>query len=139
MVRVLVIDDEPDVLLLCRVNLRHAGHEVLEAGDGEQGIADALERQPDVVVLDLMLPHIDGYDVLRTLRGDDRTSSVPVLILTAKTQQADRRRCLELGADAFITKPFTPDVLGDAVEELVSLSHEERAANRAAALEGSTD
>jgi DNA-binding response OmpR family regulator len=139
MVRVLVIDDEPDVLLLCRVNLRHAGHEVLEAGDGEQGIAHALERRPDVVVLDLMLPHIDGYDVLRTLRNDDRTSSLPVLILTAKTQQEDRRRCLELGADAFITQPFTPDVLGDAVEELVSLSDEERAANRAAALEGSND
>jgi DNA-binding response OmpR family regulator len=139
MVRVLVIDDEPDVLLLCRVNLRHAGHEVLEAGDGEQGIAHALERRPDVVVLDLMLPHIDGYDVLRTLRNDDRTSSLPVLILTAKTQQEDRRRCLELGADAFITKPFTPDVLGDAVEELASLSDEERAANRAAALEGSND
>jgi DNA-binding response OmpR family regulator len=139
MVRVLVIDDEPDVLLLCRVNLRHAGHEVLEAGDGEQGIAHALERRPDVVVLDLMLPHIDGYDVLRTLRNDDRTSSLPVLILTAKTQQEDRRRCLELGADAFITKPFTPDVLGDAVEELVSLSDEERAANRAAALEGPND
>lgn len=139
MVRVLVIDDEPDVLLLCRVNLRHAGHEVLEAGDGEQGIAHALERRPDVVVLDLMLPHIDGYDVLRTLRNDDRTSSLPVLILTAKTQQEDRRRCLELGADAFITKPFTPDVLGDAVEELASLSDEERAANRAAALEGAAD
>jgi DNA-binding response OmpR family regulator len=139
MVRVLVIDDEPDVLLLCRVNLRHAGHEVLEAGDGEQGIADALDSRPDVVVLDLMLPHIDGYDVLRTLRSDDRTSSLPVVILTAKTQQADRRRCLELGADAFITKPFTPDMLGDAVEELVSLSDEERAANRAAALEGSGD
>ena len=74
MVRVLVIDDEPDVLLLCRVNLGHAGSEVLEAQDGEHGIADAVAERPDAIVLDLMLPRIDGYEVLRTLRKDERTT-----------------------------------------------------------------
>ena len=113
MVRVLVIDDEPDVLLLCRVNLRHAGFEVLEAQDGEHGIADAMAERPDAIVLDLMLPTIDGYDVLRTLREDERTSQTPILVLTAKAQRHDRRRCLEMGADDVMTKPFSPEALGD--------------------------
>ncbi len=75
MVRVLVIDDEPDVLLLCRVNLRHDGHEVLEAPDGATGLAMAAESPPDVVVLDLMLPAMDGYEVLAALRGSAATET----------------------------------------------------------------
>jgi DNA-binding response OmpR family regulator len=139
MLRVLVIDDEPDVLLLCRVNLQHAGHEVIEAEDGEQGLADALDLSPDVVVLDLMLPRVDGYQVLLALRGDERTRDLPVLILTAKAQRSERRRCLEMGADRFVTKPFAPDDLGDALEELTSLTGQERAAHRTAALAESMD
>ena len=133
--RVLVIDDEPDVLLLCRVNLQHAGHEVFEAEDGEHGIADAVTHRPDAIVLDLMLPNQDGYQVLRELRADERTRDVPVLVLTAKVQMEDHRRSLELGADAFLTKPFSPEVLCDAVKEVLALGEEERNARREAELE----
>jgi DNA-binding response OmpR family regulator len=82
--RVLIIDDEPDVLLLCRVNLEHAGHEVLVAIDGEQGLELARHQRPDVIVLDLMLPTMDGFEVLVDLATAEETRRVPVLVLSAK-------------------------------------------------------
>lgn len=134
MVRVLVIDDEPDVLLLCRVNLRHDGHEVLEAPDGATGLAMAAEAPPDVVVLDLMMPSIDGYGVLAALKGSASTEDVPVLILSAKAQVEERRRALESGGDVFLAKPFAPEELGEAVRELATVDPAERAEARRAAL-----
>lgn len=134
MVRVLVIDDEPDVLLLCRVNLRHDGHEVLEAPDGATGLALAAREPPDVVVLDLMMPSIDGYGVLAALRGSASTEGVPVLILSAKAQMDERRRALESGGDAFLAKPFAPQELGEVIRELATIDPVERAEARQAAL-----
>ena len=134
MVRVLVIDDEPDVLLLCRVNLRHDGHEVLEAPDGATGLALAAQEPPDVVVLDLMMPSIDGYGVLAALKGSASTESVPVLILSAKAQMDERRRALESGGDAFLAKPFAPQELGEVIRELATIDPVERAEARQAAL-----
>ena len=86
MARVLVVDDEPDVLLLCRVNLQHAGHEVLEAADGDQAIEIARRERPDAIVLDLMLPHVGGYEVLAALREQEDTREIPVCVLTAKAR-----------------------------------------------------
>lgn len=134
MVRVLVIDDEPDVLLLCRVNLRHDGHEVLEAPDGATGLALAAQEPPDVVVLDLMMPSIDGYGVLAALRGSASTEGLPVLILSAKAQMDERRRALESGGDAFLAKPFAPQELGEVIRELATIDPVERAEARQAAL-----
>ena len=134
MVRVLVIDDEPDVLLLCRVNLRHDGHEVLEAPDGATGLALAAQEPPDVVVLDLMMPSIDGYGVLAALRGSASTEGVPVLILSAKAQLDERRRALESGGDAFLAKPFAPQELDELIRELATIDPVERAEARQAAL-----
>ena len=135
MVRVLVIDDEPDVLLLCRVNLQHAGHEVLEAEDGEHGIADAVNLRPDAIVLDLMLPKLDGYRCSASSAPTNGRADLPILVLTAKVQMEDHRRCLELGADAFLTKPFSPEVLSDAVKDVLALGDVERTARREAVLE----
>jgi CheY-like chemotaxis protein len=120
MARVLVVDDEPDVLLLCRLNLEQRGHQVLEAPNGDEALDLAREGGPDLVVLDLMLPGIDGYQVLQALRADDRTSEIPVLVLTAKSLQADRERSRQLGAAAFLTKPFLPDELCDMVDEVLA-------------------
>jgi len=139
MARVLVIDDEPDVLLLCRVNLRHDGHEVLEAPDGATGLASATQTPPDVVILDLMLPAMDGYAVLESLRGSAATEHVPILVLSARAQVEDRRRVLESGADAFLAKPFAPHHLAEIVRELVSLEPAARAAAREAALRAIED
>ena len=120
MARVLVVDDEPDVLLLCRLNLEQRGHQVLEAPNGDEALDLAREGAPDLVVLDLMLPGIDGYQVLQALRADDHTSGIPVLVLTAKSLQADRERSRQLGAAAFLTKPFLPDELCDMVDEVLA-------------------
>jgi CheY-like chemotaxis protein len=116
--RVLVVDDEPDVLLLCRLNLEQRGHEFLEAADGSKALQLARQRHPDVIVLDLMLPGMSGYDVLETLQGDDDISGIPVLVLTAKSLRADRERSHGLGASAFLTKPFLPAELCEMVESL---------------------
>ena len=118
--RVLVVDDEPDVLLLCRLNLQQRGHELFEAPDGATALQLAREQRPDAIVLDLMLPGIDGYEVLETLRGDPLTASIPVLVLTAKSLRADRERSHGLGAAALLTKPFLPSELCELVETLVA-------------------
>ena len=130
MARILVVDDEPDVLLLCRVNLQHAGHDVLEAPDGERGLALAFAEVPDAIVLDLMLPLMDGYGVLSHLRADDRTRDIPVLVLTAKAQREDRVRCWEEGASEFMTKPFSPAALSSALIQLIALTPGERETRR---------
>jgi two-component system, OmpR family, phosphate regulon response regulator PhoB len=121
--RVLVVDDEPDVLLLCRLNLQQRGHELLEAADGSTALEIARDRHPDVIVLDLMLPGISGYDVLEALQRDAETTDIPVLVLTAKSLRADRERSHGLGASAFLTKPFLPNELCEMVDSLVAPRH----------------
>jgi len=120
MARVLVVDDEPDVLLLCRLNLEQRGHEVLEALGGDTALELAREEEADLIVLDLMLPGMDGYQVLQALRADEGTASIPVLVLTAKSLQADRERSRQLGAAAFLTKPFLPDELCEMVDRTLA-------------------
>jgi two-component system, OmpR family, alkaline phosphatase synthesis response regulator PhoP len=128
--RVLVIDDEADVRLLYRVNLRHAGFEVMEADDGDRGIEAALEHLPDAVVLDLMMPRKDGFDVLRALRADPLTHDVPVIVLTADVRADDHRLCYQLGADDVITKPFVPEALTEGILRLLGATSEERCERR---------
>lgn len=121
--RVLVVDDEPDVLLLCRLNLQQRGHQLLEAAEGSTALEIARELHPDVIVLDLMLPGISGYDVLDALQRDPETADIPVLVLTAKSLRADRERSHGLGASAFLTKPFLPNELCEMVDSLVAPGH----------------
>jgi DNA-binding response OmpR family regulator len=102
---ILVVDDEPRIATLVRDYLEHAGFAVLVAGDGRNALALARSRRPDLVVLDLGLPGLDGLDVARALRRD---SDVPILMLTARTDEADRVAGLELGADDYVSKPFSP-------------------------------
>ena len=102
---ILVVDDEPKIAALARDYLEHAGFAVLVAGEGRGALALAHSRRPDLVVLDLGLPGLDGLDVARALRRD---SDVPILMLTARTDEADRIVGLELGADDYVTKPFSP-------------------------------
>jgi len=129
-VKVLIIDDEPDVLLLCRVNFEFAGHEVLEAGEGETGLRLARDEKPDLVVLDLMLPRKDGLTVLQELHDEPSTAGIPVVLLTAKTQSEDQLRGFQAGADEYITKPFSPAVLTNTVERVHGMTEDERAQHR---------
>jgi DNA-binding response OmpR family regulator len=120
MSNVLVIDDESDIRLLCRINLSRSGMTVRSAGSGSEGLEAAFEDAPDVVVLDLMMPQMDGFEVLRQLKEHHGTREVPVLVLTAKTSQADKDRCNDLGADVFMTKPFHPDELTRELDSLMA-------------------
>lgn len=106
---VLVVDDEPDILLLHRLNLEAAGHHVVLAADGVVALERISESRPDVVVLDVMMPVLDGWGVLERLRADE--SSPPVLIVSAKNTPEDVAKAKELGAADYLKKPFDPDVL----------------------------
>ncbi|MDQ5824081.1 MAG: response regulator transcription factor [Chloroflexota bacterium] len=105
---VLVVDDEPGIVAIVRDYLDRAGFRVLTAGDGEQALRLARLERPSLMVLDLMLPGIDGLDITRTLRSDPALRKLPVIMLTARVEEADRLVGLELGADDYVTKPFSP-------------------------------
>ncbi|MFD2302871.1 response regulator transcription factor [Roseibacillus ishigakijimensis] len=109
--KILVVEDERDVAELVGFNLERAGYEVILAHDGLRGQELALKERPDLIVLDLMLPGKDGYSVFKDLRRDNRTSHTPVLMLTARAQTEDRIKGLEVGADDYLTKPFSPKEL----------------------------
>jgi DNA-binding response OmpR family regulator len=117
--KVLVVDDEPPIRLLCRVNLEAEGMEVLEAADGEEGLATARAEKPDVVLLDVMMPGMDGWQVAEQLFESDETNQIPLVFLTARAELRDRARGLELGGVDYITKPFNPVELAAVVEGLL--------------------
>jgi DNA-binding response OmpR family regulator len=122
-----VIDDEHAIRLVCRVNLIAAGIEVLEASDGQAGIELALNELPDLVLLDVMMPDIDGWTVARELGADETTREIPIVFLTARADAADRRMGEELGGVGYVVKPFDPVGIGDLVEDvLVRIENGER-------------
>ncbi|MBT6167489.1 MAG: response regulator transcription factor [Verrucomicrobia bacterium] len=108
---ILIIEDEIDIANLVRFNFERNGYSVDIAHDGREGLEKILKNQPDLVILDLMLPEIDGYKILKKMQRDTRSHSIPVIMLTAKSQIDDRLKGLELGADDYITKPFSPKEL----------------------------
>jgi len=116
---VLVIDDEAPIRLLCRVNLEAAGMEVSEAEDGAAGLAVARAEAPDVILLDVMMPGMDGWQVLEELLDDERTSEIPIVFLTARAELRDQARGLELGGVDYVTKPFDPVELAPLVQRLL--------------------
>lgn len=109
--RILVVDDEEDILELVRFNLAREGYQVLCALSGEEALDMAYKEFPDLVVLDLMLPGIDGLDVAKALKNDAGTQEIPIIMLTAKGEEADVVTGLEMGADDYVTKPFSPRIL----------------------------
>ncbi|HET8585173.1 MAG TPA: response regulator [Gaiellaceae bacterium] len=115
----LVIDDEAPIRLLCRVNLEAEGMEVLEAGDGQTGLDAAKRELPDVVLLDVMMPGLDGWRVAEQLLDSDATASIPIVFLTARAELRDRVRGIDLGGVEYLTKPFNPVELAPLVRELV--------------------
>jgi DNA-binding response OmpR family regulator len=120
MTRVLVIDDEPPIRLLCRVNLEAEGMEVLEASDGPTGLEMARNDEPDVILLDVMMPGLDGWQVAEELIDGERTNAIPIVFLTARAEARDRARGLDLGGIDYVTKPFNPVELAPLVRELIA-------------------
>jgi len=116
---ILVVDDEEDLLELVRYTLSKEGHTISCAGTGEDALKQARKQPPDLIVLDLMLPGIDGMEVCRRLKGDSKTRDIPIIMLTAKSEETDVISGLDRGADDYITKPFSPRVLAARVKSLL--------------------
>jgi DNA-binding response OmpR family regulator len=117
--RVLVIDDESPIRLLCRVNLEAEGMNVLEAADGPSGLEKARAERPDVILLDVMMPGLDGWRVAEELLDDPRTGAIPIAFLTARAELRDRARGIDLGGVDYVTKPFNPVELAPLVRDLL--------------------
>jgi DNA-binding response OmpR family regulator len=116
---VLVADDDEDIRSLVTFRLGRSGYRVIAAGDGEEALSLALEHAPDLAVLDVMMPRLDGYELTRRLRDHETTQAMPVILLTARAQEADVARGFDAGADDYIRKPFSPQELRARVQAIL--------------------
>jgi DNA-binding response OmpR family regulator len=116
---VLVADDDRDILQLVSFRLERADYEVVQANDGEEALRLVKELRPDLAVLDLMMPKLNGYEVTREIRRDEETKAIPVILLTARVQEADVARGFEAGADDYLKKPFSPQELRARVQAIL--------------------
>lgn len=131
--KIVAIDDEPDILEVIRFNLARNGYEVLTARDGRNGLKTIRREKPDLVLLDLMLPELDGIEICRRLKGDPLTSQIPIIMITARGDESDVVLGLGLGADDYVTKPFSPNELAARVRAVLRrgpLQDEEGGAER---------
>jgi len=117
--KILIIEDETDIVDVVKIRLQAHEYEVLEAFDGKAGLDMARTKKPDLIILDIMLPKMDGYEVCRLLKEDKDYKDIPIVMLTAKTQDQDVRMAATSGADAYITKPFEAYILLDTVDKLL--------------------
>jgi DNA-binding response OmpR family regulator len=121
---VLVADDDSDILALVRFRLEQDGYEVLSAPDGETALDLALARAPDLALLDVMMPRLDGYEVTRRLRSHGPTAAIPIILLTARVQEPDLSQGFEAGATDYVTKPFSPQALRERVQAALGSGRE---------------
>ena len=124
--RILLVDDEPDLVQMVSARLKAVGYEISTAYDGQEALERVKESRPDLMILDLMLPKLDGYKVCRLLKFDERTRDIPILIFTARTQVEDVTLATECGADAYLTKPFEAKVLLSKLQELLAAAGKAR-------------
>jgi diguanylate cyclase (GGDEF)-like protein len=136
MATILIIDDDPNISLLLKVNLENAGYAVIRAGDGIEGVALALREKPALIILDIMMPNINGFEVCRRLRENNDTSLIPVIMLSARGQPLDKITGLKLGADDYITKPFDIDELFARIDSRLKRIEQFMSANPLTGLPG---
>ena len=120
--RVLVIEDDPATVLLISYILKEQGYKVLTALNGIEGFRKAVEQEPDLVILDIMMPEVDGFKICRALRREDRTSHLPILMFSAKARQIDKDAGLSAGADDYLTKPADPSEIVSRVDRVLAQS-----------------
>lgn len=122
--KILIVDDEKDIVKMLDYNLKKEGFRTVAASEGEGALDKAAREHPDLILLDLMLPEVDGLDVCKTLKKEPKTAGIPVIMLTAKTQESDKIVGLELGADDYVTKPFSPRELIARIKAVLRRTHE---------------
>ena len=120
--KILVVDDEVQLVDMVKMRLEANNYDVITAYDGQEALDKAHKEKPDLIILDLMLPKMDGYKVCRMLKFDEKYKSIPIVMFTARAQEEDEKVGMEVGADAYITKPFDPQLLLDKIQELVGKS-----------------
>ena len=128
--KILVVDDDPTMVKLINVNLKLNNYSVIEATSGEQALDVLSKESLDLVVLDIMMPGVDGWEVLRRIRGSAETQEMPVILVTAKTQDSDVIRGWELGADEYVIKPFNPLLLVEVIKMVLDRGYDERLERR---------
>lgn len=114
-----MVDDEPHIRKLVAFSLEKRGHEILQAEDGPRGIAAAREHRPDLILMDVMMPMMTGFEAVERLKRDPETAKIPVVMLSAKSQEYEQNEGLKRGAVKYVCKPFTPSVLGEVVAEIL--------------------
>jgi len=117
--KILLVDDEPHIITMLENRMKHAGYEVITACDGQDALTKAQKEKPDLIILDLMLPKLDGYKVCRMLKFDEKYKHIPIIMLSARAQEADKKMGETVGADGFVTKPFEPQVLLGKIKDLL--------------------
>ena len=117
---ILLVDDEKDLVSTIKMRLDHYGYDIIAAYDGQEALEKVRNKKPDLIILDLMLPKIDGYKVCSMLKLDEKYKDVPIIIFTARAQESDRKLALECGADDYIVKPFEPQILLDKIKVLLN-------------------
>ena len=117
--KILIVDDEKDLVETLSFRLKANNYEVVTAFDGQEGLDKARSENPDLIILDLMLPKIDGYKVCRMLKFDEKSKKIPIILFTALAQDSDKKMGDEVGADAYVTKPFDPKALMGKIQELL--------------------
>ena len=120
--KILIVDDESDLVEMLSIRLEASGYQVITASDGQEGLHKAQTEKSDLIILDLMLPKIDGYKVCRMLKFDEKYRQIPIILFTARAQEADIKLGEEVGADAYVTKPFEPDILLGKITQLLNRS-----------------
>ncbi len=129
--KILVVDDEPNIVELITFNLEKEGYQIVKAYDGKSGLTKAIDEKPNLIVLDVMLPEINGFEVCRLLQRDEKTQLIPIIMLTAKAEEIDKVLGLELGADDYMTKPFSPRELVARVKARLRRTSQKSSENRA--------
>lgn len=117
--KVLLVEDEKNIILGVKTCLEVANYHVIVVEDGEKAIETAVEEKPDLILLDLMLPKIDGFTVCRELKSKEETKNIPIVVLTAKVEEESRRQAMEAGADSYMTKPFRPEELWQEIKKFI--------------------
>ncbi|OGC05222.1 two-component system response regulator [candidate division WOR-1 bacterium RIFOXYA12_FULL_43_27] len=117
--KILLVDDEPELVEMVKMRLAANGFEVITAGDGVEGLEKARSEKPDLIILDLMLPKMNGYEVCRLLKFEEKTGKIPIILFSARAQESDKATGKDVGADAYIVKPFEPQALIAKINELL--------------------